>query len=131
LHYIRLVGFSVAPVLMVDDNEDLRDAVAFMLVHNGWKVACASDGQEALALLRGGLRPCLILLDLYMPAMDGFAFRAEQMADPEVASIPTIVLSGAYDAQRAGVVMSAAATFVKPCDPEALLSAIERLHRHD
>ena len=121
----------MGPVLVVDDTEDVREVVALILDENGWDAVCASNGREALDLLHGGLQPCVILLDLCMPVMDGFEFRAEQMADPGLASIPTILLSGVYDPQRAGAVMSAVATFAKPFNPTALLSAIERFHRHD
>jgi len=122
-----------APILIVDDNEDVREMFAFTLESNGYEVVCASDGGKALEMLRTGLRPCVIVLDLYMPGLDGFEFRAEQSADPALATIPTIIISGAFNATRAGAALDAAAAFRKPVDLDAMVAAIERFSQrgHD
>jgi len=81
-------------VLLIEDHDDLREAfVALADAHGLDPVACC-DGREALARLEDGLRPCLILLDLAMPGMNGFAFRQEQLRHPELAKIPVAVISG-------------------------------------
>jgi CheY-like chemotaxis protein len=86
---------ATTPVLVVDDDQDIREMLELVLQTHGWRVATASDGEDALRWLRGGERPCLILLDLMMPGMDGYAFRRAQLAEPQLAEIPTVVLTGA------------------------------------
>ncbi len=61
-------------VLVVEDEDDLRDSLAELLEEEGYEVAQAHDGREALDLLAGIERPCWVLLDLFMPRMDGFEF---------------------------------------------------------
>lgn len=80
-------------VLIVEDDTDLRDALSQILEDEGYRVGCAEHGLDALERLRDGTRPCLILLDLTMPVMNGWQFRAEQRQDPELASIPVVVIS--------------------------------------
>jgi CheY-like chemotaxis protein len=84
---------QAAKVLIVDDDFALRDALCAALEGEGFSVAAVSNGEEALEYLRNGARPCLVLLDLMMPIMNGWEFRAEQRQDPELADIPVIVLS--------------------------------------
>jgi len=114
-----------APVLIVDDNAEVRDDFGALLESDGYRVVAASDGREALRLLRsGGIMPCLILLDLTMPRMSGWDFRAEQARDETLAPIPVVVLSAdplAMLAKNTG----AAAVLQKPADPDALLAAVE------
>ncbi len=82
-----------AKVLIVDDDFALRDALCAALEGEGFAVAAVSNGQEALDYLRSGARPSLVLLDLMMPVMNGWEFRAQQRQDPQLADIPVIVLS--------------------------------------
>src|SRR5689334_6104245 len=79
-------------ILVVDDDEDILEALRDLLRDEGYDVVAARDGRTALERLRGGLRPRLILLDLMMPTMNGYEFRREQRADPALAGIPTIVV---------------------------------------
>src|SRR5262249_48304507 len=81
-------------ILIVDDDQDICDTVQIILELRGYRVVTASDGAEALHLLRNGERPCLILLDLMMPGMNGTQFREEQLRDSALASIPVLILSG-------------------------------------
>jgi len=81
-------------VLIVDDDRAIHSSLGEMLRDEGYATAVASDGGAALRLLRAGLRPGAILLDLMMPVMDGWDFRADQMKDPTLKEIPVIVLSG-------------------------------------
>src|SRR6059036_452018 len=84
----------VAPVLVVEDNAEVRRALVALLEGEGHRVAEAVDGVSALRLLRAGeVRPCLIVLDLMMPRMSGWDFRAEQSSDRRLASIPVVVVS--------------------------------------
>ena len=78
---------SSGAVLIVDDDNDVRSALAELLEEEGFSVEGAANGREALALLRGGtVHPAVILLDLMMPGMDGWDFRHEQMRDPKLAA---------------------------------------------
>ena len=81
-------------VLLIEDHDDLRDAFVTLAEGHGLEAVACRDGQEALTRLRDGLRPCLILLDLAMPGMNGLAFRQEQLRHPDLARIPVAVISG-------------------------------------
>src|SRR6266404_1979707 len=88
------------PVLIVEDDEDLREMMAQQLTLEGFHAAAVTNGREALQYLHEAARPDVILLDLMMPVMDGWEFRRQQQADPEIAPVPVIVLS-AIDQARA------------------------------
>jgi two-component system response regulator MprA len=87
----------MAGVLLIEDEADLREAFSGIIETEGFSVTRASDGVEAFELLATGLRPCLIILDLMMPRMDGVEFRRRQRADPMLADIPVVVVSGVTD----------------------------------
>lgn len=112
---------SGATVLLVEDDLDIAEAMIDVLVDEGYLVAHASNGREALDLLHHHLDPSVILLDLMMPEMDGSEFRAAQLLEPELASIPVVVLSAdrkaAETARRLGVRDFA----VKPLAPDQLV----------
>jgi two-component system response regulator MprA len=80
----------------VDDDSDSRALLELVLSAEGYAVLLASNGVEALALARTH-QPLVILLDLAMPVMDGFSFRAAQLLDPSIADIPVICVSGQHD----------------------------------
>ena len=117
-----------ARVLVVEDDRDIRDAVVEILQDEGYAVAAASDGQEALEHLHSGApRPDLILLDLMMPVMSGYQFRQEQLAIAELASIPVLVITADVNA-RAKVESLKAAGFVqKPLKIQPLLDRVAEL----
>src|SRR5689334_1568939 len=79
-------------ILLVEDDYDTRGALVLLIEHLGMEVVEALNGREALDRLRGGFRPCLVLLDMAMPDMDGVEFRRAQLADPALAAIPVAVL---------------------------------------
>lgn len=113
-------------VLVVDDNPALRQAYGMFLESLGHGVAAAPDGREAMALLRDGLRPDLILLDLSMPTMTGWEFRAAQRADPELDRIPVIVLS-AEEIGRADIdTLGCCGVLRKPSPAETITAALDR-----
>jgi CheY-like chemotaxis protein len=83
-------------VLLVEDDQDLRDTIVVLLSRHGHSVETASDGAEALAWLqRRQADPCLVLLDLMMPGMSGFDLRSRMTTDPALASIPVVIITGA------------------------------------
>jgi CheY-like chemotaxis protein len=83
-------------ILIVEDDLDIREALADALGCEGYDLVLAQHGQEALELLRDGARPDVILLDLLMPVMSGWQFRQIQLADPVLAEIPVIVVSASH-----------------------------------
>jgi CheY-like chemotaxis protein len=80
-------------VLVVDDDADVREALALALELAGYLTVRAGDGLDALLALRTGPPPDAIVLDLEMPIMSGWDFRAAQLRDPDLARIPVVVLS--------------------------------------
>ena len=121
-----------APVLIIDDDQGIREALQELLEDEAFAVATAENGLEALDRLHAGLRPCLILLDLMMPRMDGWAFRRQQMADPELRDIPVIVLSAAgVDKESAQAQFGDAELLRKPATVDGLLAAIRRFCSHE
>jgi CheY-like chemotaxis protein len=86
-------------VLVVDDDDDLRLSLCEALEAEGYQTASAADGAQALAYLRAFPRPCVILLDLMMPNMNGWQFRAEQLRDPQLAEICTVIMTANANVQ--------------------------------
>jgi len=110
------------PVLIVEDDEDLREMMAQLLTLEGFEAATVANGREALDYLHEASTPNVILLDLMMPVMDGWEFRRQQEADPALAPVPVIVLS-ALDQARAAKI-HADAFLKKPLDFDRLLSLV-------
>ena len=120
-----LPGRAHNPILIVDDDEATRDAMAALLERSGFTVRCAGDGEEALAHLRSGLQPCLILLDIFMPRKNGWEFRAEQVADPQLSGIPTIAYS-ADDSIEDRAQALGLPFFRKPAVVDRILNIVKR-----
>ena len=80
-------------VLVVDDDPDIRETIRNLLQFEGYRVVTAIDGEGALRVLASGERPCVILLDVTMPGMSGRQFRAAQLRDVGMSSIPVVLLS--------------------------------------
>jgi two-component system, OmpR family, response regulator CpxR len=117
-------------VLVVDDDEDLRDAYATLLAKEGYRVACAPNGWEALNYLRDHRAPSVILLDVTMPVMDGIEFRREQASDGRLRGIPVLVLTG--EPGGPGVVTPEADGFLrKPFGAPELVQAIDAITARD
>lgn len=113
-------------VLVVDDDTDIRETVIEVLEENGHTAVGASNGNEALEALRTlDEPPCLILLDLMMPEMDGEAFRTIQLQDPALSPIPVVVISAFRDSAERAEHLKAAGHLSKPISLEALISIVE------
>ena len=115
---------TACPVLIVEDDADLREMMAQLLTLEGYAAATVSNGREALAYLRDNAAPDVILLDLMMPVMDGWEFRREQQRHSGMADVPVIILS-ALDQPRAADV-NADAFLKKPLDFDRLLELVHR-----
>jgi CheY-like chemotaxis protein/two-component sensor histidine kinase len=112
-------------VLVIDDDDHVRAALEQRLTAASMEVVACADGLEALARLRAGLSPDLIVLDLQMPEMSGWEFRVEQKKVPEWATIPVIVLSGDHSAQAEAI--DATAYLTKPLEADVLISTVQRV----
>jgi len=115
-------------ILVVDDDPDIRTALSELLESEGYEVMGAANGAAALAQLRAGARPCAILLDLMMPFMNGWEFRAEQLRDPALREIPVVLLTASgYTDATVRAEFGRVEYFPKPPSPDHLLAAIRRL----
>lgn len=113
-------------VLVVDDDAEIRETMVELLRDRGYQAHGASDGIEALHTLRSHEHWCLIFLDLMMPNMDGFAMRKEQLADPDLAGIPVVVVSATTDVPEAAKSLDAVDYFVKPTRLSEVVRIVER-----
>jgi two-component system, chemotaxis family, chemotaxis protein CheY len=113
-------------ILIIDDDQDTSDALQLLLTLSmDAEMTVAPSGMEAFAMLRQpGVKPCLILLDMHMPGMDGGGFLREKAADLALAHLPVIVVSGS-GAEGAALV-GVAAFVVKPLDFEQLLELVAK-----
>jgi CheY-like chemotaxis protein len=116
-------------ILLVDDDADIRAILELVLAQYGHEVRSAADGLEALELLRGGLRPSLILLDLMMPRCDGEAFVQALRKSPEIPVPRIVILSGHAGAQAKVGELGAAGCLVKPVELDELLNVIRSEER--
>ncbi len=113
-------------ILVVDDDDATREAIREFLEEEGYQTAQASDGHQALALVRQpGFKPDLMLLDLMMPTMDGWQLRARLHADPALATIPIVIMT-AHAAMLRALVNAEPQTPVlrKPLDLDRLLEVV-------
>jgi CheY-like chemotaxis protein len=113
-------------VLIVEDDQDIRDTMAAVLEAQGFEVDVAGNGADALEALRAGRRPDVILLDLMMPVMDGWQFRAEQQKDPALADIPVVLVSAFAPVSHHARELGATAYLQKPFDLDTMLGAVDR-----
>lgn len=115
-------------ILLVEDDRDLRHQLAEVLRMERYQVAPAENGEVALRLLRQGLIPNLILLDVWMPVTDGLAFKRQLEADRRFATIPVVVLTADAQYARPHVQrdMAAQAYLLKPFDLSELLATVRR-----
>ncbi len=111
-------------VFVIDDDEATRLAISEALEARGMTVLMAGDGRDALDQLRGGARPSVILLDLMMPSLNGWELRKALLHEPELASIPVIIMTAA--GAHWGVPDGVTAVFRKPFDLPELIAEIER-----
>jgi CheY-like chemotaxis protein len=120
---VSLNGNLPRTILLVDDDHDVAEALSTVLADEGYDVATASNGREALMYLKSHTAPRLILLDVMMPVMDGYEFRIEQQRDPTIADIPVVVLTAGSMGERVAE-LGVTAHMRKPVDLDRLLREV-------
>lgn len=115
-------------LMVVDDDEDIREAIDLALGAEGYRVTLAADGSDAWALLEGGVRPDLILLDLMMPRWDGERLLTT-LATSAHAAIPVVVMSGHDTAAKRARALGATHVLPKPVDLDVLLATVAQYCR--
>jgi two-component system chemotaxis response regulator CheY len=119
---------STNHILLVEDDRDIQETLRELLTEEGYDVAMANNGQEALTYLRtAGRRPDAILLDLMMPVMDGLQFREAQRHEPAYSGIPVVVLSADRNVGEKATQMAVAAYLEKPLNIDTLLDTLSGL----
>jgi CheY-like chemotaxis protein len=112
-------------ILLVEDDEAIRDTLGSMLEDEGYFVTTAENGRQALEALNSAPAPELIILDLRMPIMDGWEFRTLQKADPLLAGIPVLAISA--DGSAKAEAIDAAGYLHKPFSPEGVVDEVGRI----
>ena len=111
-------------VLVVDDELNMRTVFGRSLRGAGFDVVIAEDGPEGLRKLRNDPSIRLVLLDLNMPQMDGWMFRNEQRADPQLRDVPTVIMTGEPMTQIVSRPLEAAEYLLKPFGMDHLISVV-------
>jgi CheY-like chemotaxis protein len=112
---------AIKTILVVEDDYSIREALREALELEGYLVATAQNGQEGLERMRKIPKPCLVLLDMMMPIMDGRQFLDGMLADVVLAPIPVVIVSAALGSQS---ILGAAAFIKKPVDLDVLLKLV-------
>jgi CheY-like chemotaxis protein len=115
---------SGVTVLVVDNEPDLREFIRELLDSRGIRVVTASDGREAFAYLAAHDLPSLILLDFNMPNMDGFQFRAMQLKDERLRSVPVVFMTAIDQIPQQSGEINRTRCLKKPFETEDLINAI-------
>ncbi len=109
-------------VIVIDDEDELRESLQDLLEAHGFQVAVARNGQEALDVLGQIELPCFILLDLMMPVMDGWEFLRERARQPRLAEVPVIIATSSPAQAPAGYQLLA-----KPINLAHLVDEVRRV----
>ena len=113
--------------MVVDDDDDIRETLAILLMEAGFDVIEATHGQHALDLMAAGSRPALILLDQTMPVLSGRGFREAQLANDNIAGIPVLLMTASSAVNDLVDELRPTAYTRKPVGFDELLSAIHAL----
>jgi len=120
---------SVTPkhtILLVEDDPDIKEFLSLLLQSEGYKVDAVNNGKEALNHLDSNPHPNVILLDLMMPVMNGWEFRALQKADPKIAKIPVVVISADNRVEQKADAIDADGFIKKPIEMDQLVDTIKK-----
>jgi CheY-like chemotaxis protein len=110
-------------IVLVEDDEGIRETMGALLTDEGFRVIEAANGEEGLAALRAAADPCLVLLDLWMPVMNGWQMLEAMRDDPALQRVPVLVISAAGDLTLPA---GASAFLRKPIRLETLLAHVEQ-----
>jgi CheY-like chemotaxis protein len=113
-------------ILVVEDDTSIRELLVELLESEGYAVASAVNGLEALKLLQSGPLPDLILIDLMMPVMDGYSFRTEQLKNASWSRIPTVVMSAEANAKEKMKNFNITAFLSKPVELDTIIKTVAR-----
>ncbi len=116
-------------VLVVDDDAEIRQAIAELLEDEEYGVLLAANGKEALDLVTKGLRPDVILLDVMMPVMDGWHFLSARLKHPDLVEVPIIIISAGQEAEREARNVGVFEVAKKPLHVDDLIRRIEECRR--
>lgn len=114
------------PLMIIDDDDDLRKALTLILSTHGYEVAAFGDARRALGALETGTVPFLILLDLMMAGMSGWEFRAAQLGNAKLTGIPVVVLTAAHTLTDGVHPLSDVEIIPKPFALDSLLAIVDR-----
>jgi two-component system chemotaxis response regulator CheY len=119
----------MATVLLVDDSRTILMSISAVLTKSGYTVETAPDGTDALAKVKAGLRPAVILTDLNMPKMDGITFIREVRKVPGVRFTPILMLTTESQQTKRAEAKAAGASgwIVKPVQPKDLLAVLQQV----
>lgn len=120
----RVSSARELPILLVDDDESILTTIELLLAEEGYAVAVAANGRDALQRI-AAQRPCLILLDMKMPVMDGWAFAAayRELPGPHA---PIVVMTAAHDSHQRAAEICADGVIAKPFDVNHLLDLVRK-----
>ena len=113
-------------VLVVDDFEETREAIVSLLITKGFDAVGAASGSIALELFQAGMRPCVVLLDIRMPEMDGWEVWERLKAHEDLASTPVVILSAERADEERARQVGIREYLRKPIDGRRLVEAVER-----
>ena len=115
-------------VLIIEDDQAIGESLELLFSSRGFDVLHAENGDDALTILRHrAALPSLLLLDIVMPVMDGWAFRSHQTQDPRLAPIPVIVMTASGNAAQKAASMAAQGWIEKPIDVARLMNQVDAL----
>jgi CheY-like chemotaxis protein len=118
---------SATTVLVVENEPDIMEFVRTVLVDNDLNVVGASDGEEALSYLEANAAPSLVLLDFSMPNMDGFEFRARQLKDERLRSIPVVFMTALEQIPAQRDRYDRVVCLKKPFTDDELINVVKRI----
>ena len=117
---------STAEVLIVEDDAGIRETLLEILEEEGYQAAAASNGWEALQVMRRAGPPCVLVTDLMMPVMDGWELLGQVRQDAALASVPVVIITGDGRAEVRAEALGTSGCLLKPLDIGRLLSLVER-----
>ena len=121
-----MISSDTRPLFIIDDDDDLRKALALIMTSSGYEVSAFGNARLALRALESGREPFLILLDLMMADMSGWEFRAAQLENPQLASIPVVVLTAGTSLSDGTHTLSDVEFLFKPFELDTLLALVSR-----